>query len=417
VLRKISRLLLVPLFSSSVAKAGPTECFHNGENIGPFESVYIEIGLITCQDPVTKILQKEVKFKNWAVSFEKVYKGGSLQKETTFDAHQYQNKYHGWRKFYEEGILTREELFDHGKLIAQRSYFSDGSLKFASVTLLKDKTQKSLVEFDADGNLTDIKCSAAVIGPKQKKWCGLDGSESTVSIFAAGKPSKKLTFAGGKLTNYQRYYDGALSVSATIRSQNGLENDFYTDGKKKFEKRYNFNSQLDGIQRFYEHGFDKPVIEDLYAAGSWKESRIFHSTGQTKLHFVWNKISGHRRFGSYESFYDSGKLESKGDCYTDINKNWSVSFNAIPTFFKHGLTLTWDENGDLREKSSWKNGERDGITDYYYERAGIKRLIKSSYARGLNSSEKEFIESNKSWRPVAEREFSASGAIKKSKKI
>jgi hypothetical protein len=94
-----------------------------------------------------------------------------------------------------------------------------------------------------------------------------------------------------------------------------------------------------------------------------------------------------------------------------------VSFDAIPSFFRHGQTLTWDENGDLREKSSWKHGERDGMTDYYYERAGIRRLIKSSYAKGLNSTEKEFIESNKSWRPVAEREFSASGAIKKSKKI
>jgi antitoxin component YwqK of YwqJK toxin-antitoxin module len=359
------------------------------------------------------------------VLFEKVYKSGSLQKETAFDANQYHNKYHGWRKFYEYGFLTREELFEHGDLMAQRSYFADGSLKSASATLGTDPTQKSLVEFDEAGNLTNIKCSAAVIGPKQKKWCGLDGSESTVSIFSGGIPSKKLTFIGGKLTNYVRYHDDALTVSATIRShkdlhsrpQSGLQNDFYSDGKKKFEKRYNFVGQLDGIQRFYEHGFDKPVIEDLYEVGAWKESRIFYSTGQTKLHFVWNKISGRRRIGTYESFFESGKLESKGDCYNEVDKNWAVSFSAIPTFIKHGQTLSWDENGDLREKSSWRNGERNGITDYYYERAGVKRLIKSAYSKGVNSTEKEYVESSKGWRPVVEREFSASGAIKKAKKI
>lgn len=429
VLRKISRLLFVPLFSGSVAIAGPMECLHNGELIGPLESVYLERGTVTCQDPVTKIVLKEVKFKNWAVSLEKIYKAGSLQVETQFNASEKNNRYHGWRNFYNDGLLMREELFNHGELLLERSYFANGHLKFAAATSPNDKTEKSRVEFDEDGNLTNIICSQAVIGPKHRSWCGLDGSESNVSVFSGGKPSKKLTFVSGKLKTYEQSHDEALAISATgpiqdarkegrqDGGQNGLHNDFYTDGKKKFEKRYNLNGRLDGIQRFYEHGSDKQVIEDLYEAGSWKESRIFFSTGHTKLHFVWNKISGHRRSGTYESFYESGKLESKGECYNDDSKNWAVSFNAIPTFFKHGQTLTWDENGDLREKSYWKNGERDGTTDYYYGRAGIRRLIKSYYAKGLNSTEKEFIESNKSWRPVAEREFSASGAIKKSKKI
>jgi len=414
VLRITSRPILLTIFIAGQGLASPLECLHNGEVIGSNDYASVETGIVACQDPVTKIIVKETEFKNWMVIREKTFKDGTLHKETSFDGIPGQNKYHGWKNTFSEGVPVREELYEHGVPILQRVYFPDGSLKLATAALVNDKSQKSRVEFDRQGNLVAIQCSKAAIGPKQTKWCGLDGNESTVTVYVNGVQNKKLTFLDGHLKIYE-HLEGEEIASDVRQSKNqesfeSLQVENYSDGGKKFEKHFNLEGKLDGIQRFYAHGSEQFVIEDLYENGSWRESRIFYPNGRTKIHFVWEKIKSGKRFGTYRSFFSEGGLESKGDCYELVSKIWPVSFDALPTFLKHGVSLTWDEEGELREKSNWQDGERQGITEYYFTRSGKNRMTRATYKNGLSEKEMEFAAEERHWKPVSERQLNISKA-------
>lgn len=407
-LRLYSHLFLLVIFLACPVTASPVECLHNGEVIGTTDFASVEKGMVTCQDPVSKIILKETTYKNWMVVQEKVYKNGALQKETSYDGVPGQNKYHGWRNTFSDGQPTREELYEHGTPILQRIYHSNGKLKLITATLPNDKSQKSRVEFDENENLIAIQCSKAVTGPKQKKWCGLDGEESTVTVYANGKENRKLTFLDGHLKVYQQLEQQELA-SAQVASTNPsrpferLQVENYSDGRKKSEKRFNFAGRLDGIQRHYEHASEGLVIEELFDAGELKESRIFYPNGRTKQHFVWDKVIGDRRFGSYRSYFSDGALEAKGDCYDLAQKVWPTTFDAHPTFLKHGKTRNWDEDGELREISQWKDGERHGVSEYYLTRGGKMRMTKANYKNGISQSEQNYVESNGSWATAPEK--------------
>jgi antitoxin component YwqK of YwqJK toxin-antitoxin module len=416
VLRISSRLFLLAVFLAAPLEASPVECLHNGEVIGTSDFASVEAGTVSCQDPVSKIILKETLFKNWMVIQEKIYKNGALQKETSYDGVPGQNKYHGWKNTYSDGLPVREELYEHGTPVLQRVYFTNGNLKLATATLLKDKSQKSRVEFDDQGNLTAIHCSKAVIGPKQKKWCGLDGHESTVALYVNGLENRKLTFLDGHLKVYEQLEQNEMVVS---RSQPEAQKPFermqvdnYSDGRKKSEKRVNFAGRLDGLQRYYEHASEGLVIEELFDDGELRESRIFYPNGRTKHHFVWDKVIGEKRFGDYRSYFSNGAIESKGDCYELAQKVWPVTFDALPTFLKHGATKSWDEDGELREFAHWKDGDRHGVTEYYFTRAGKTRMTRAIYKNGESQTEQDFIASERSWSPLIERQLKISVAPK-----
>jgi antitoxin component YwqK of YwqJK toxin-antitoxin module len=392
------------------------ECLHNGEVIGTSDFASVEQGTVSCQDPVSKIILKETLFKNWMVIQEKIYKNGALQKETSYDGVPGQNKYHGWRNTYSDGLPIREELYEHGTPVLQRIYFTNGNLKLATATLIKDKSQKSRVEFDELGNLIALQCSKAVTGPKQKKWCGLDGHESTVALYANGLENRKLTFLDGHLKVYEQLEQNEMMVR---RSQpeakkpfERLQIDNYSDGRKKSEKRVNFAGRLDGLQRHYEHASEGLVIEELFEDGELIESRIFYPNGRTKHHFVWEKVRDHKRFGKYRSFFSSGALEGHGDCYELVHKVWPITFDALSTFLKHGISRHWDEDGEIREMSTWKDGDRHGATEYYFTRAGKTRMTRAIYKNGESKTEQDFIESQRSWSPLIENQLKISVAPK-----
>ncbi len=410
-----SRHLILGVFLASPVNAGPMECLHNGEVIGTSGFASVEDGLVTCQDPVTKIVIKETQFKNWMVIQDKVFRNGSLQKETSYDGTPGHNKYHGWRVTYSDGQVVKEELFEHGFLTLQRLYYPDGKLKLATATLASDKSQKSRVEFDRDGLLTAINCSRAIIGPKQTKWCGLDGQGSTVTVYANGVESKKLTFVDGHLKIYEHMDEQQIAISEPKRDATNFERvqtENYSDGRKKAEKRFSVDGKLDGIQRYFDRNSETIVFEELFENELLKESRIFYPNGRTKLQFVWGKNVGEKRFGSYRSFFGSGALESYGDCYELADKIWPATFDALPTFLKNGITRSWDEDGEIREKSAWKDGERHGVTEYYFTRAGKTRMTKATYKNGESQTEQDFIEIERTWKPVGERLLKVSTAPK-----
>jgi antitoxin component YwqK of YwqJK toxin-antitoxin module len=412
--------LLIFIMSTFFAKqihGKPVECLHDGNIIGTTDFASVEQGLVSCQDPVTKILLKETLFKKWMVVKEKFFKNGALHREIAYDGIPGQNKYHGWKISYTDGYPTREELYEHGFPILQRIYFPNGQLKLATATIASNKSQKTRVEFDDQGRLISLQCSKAITGPKQKKWCGLDGNPSTVTLYTNGKENRKLTFQDGHLKVYEQLTTTQDSPQAqNLKSKtkfNHLQVENYSDGRKKTERRINFNGNLDGVQRHYEHTSESLVIEELFENGRLAESRIFYPNGRTKLHFLWAKVAGKKRFGSYRTYFSDGALESRGECYELVQKNWPLTFDAFPTFLKHGSSRSWDEDGEIREESKWKDGERDGTSNYYFRRAGKTRMTRAAYKNGKSQGEQEFMEIDGNWKPFTEGQLQISMGQKK----
>lgn len=42
---------------------------------------------------------------------------------------------------------------------------------------------------------------------------------------------------------------------------------------------------------------------------------------------------------------------------------------------KHGLCEQWHENGQLFEKSNWKDGDRHGLWEWWYDNGQLKKRI------------------------------------------
>jgi hypothetical protein len=95
-----------------------------------------------------------------------------------------------------------------------------------------------------------------------------------------------------------------------------------------------------------------------------------------------------------------------------VHKVWPTTFDALSTFLKHGISRHWDEDGEIREMSTWKDGDRHGATEYYFTRAGKTRMTRAIYRNGESKTEQDFIASERSWKPLIERQLKISVAPK-----
>ena len=104
--------------------------------------------------------------------------------------------------------------------------------------------------------------------------------------------------------------------------------------------------------------------------------------GREKYHMYWD--DGHERYfrhGSYQSFYESGRVRSAGKYEHDVKVGvWTHWYENGQKQGEmdwvdgkpEGVVAEWYENGQLKNAGTWENGGRHGLSTWWYAN-GVKQ--------------------------------------------
>jgi len=135
------------------------------------------------------------------------------------------------------------------------------------------------------------------------------------------------------------------------------------------------------------HGFfkdDKPAGEmhRYFESGKLKALLNYKENGET---------------ASARLFYEDGNLAATGNFYNTLKDSiwtyysfYNKSVTASESYIKgarHGFTVSYYDNGDISEKTEWKNNKKSGIWEQYFPGNILK--LKASYSD--NKLEGEFV--------------------------
>ena len=396
--------------SAGYAKAQPLDCFFKNKSIGHDVTAYVRNGTVECKDPDTKKTVRIVEIKSSKIANEKRFEDGLIKSDISYDNDPKNNNYHGLCKFYEKGKLNKETLYNHGDALSEKTYFPSGKLQSHYMVSEKDKNQKSRIEFDEQGLLVGLECSPVIINEKQKSWCGFGAKTEVVSLYSHGKPFKTVTYQNGKqLSSEQVSQNGVkqkTKTAATATSE-GVETDYFENGKKRSEVRVNEAGQSHGAQRFFFKETENLAAEEIYDNGLIKETRVLYQNGKNKIHYKWRgKPVDKKLHGVFEEFYDDGKKESEGACYVKANQYWAGYYESYYTLVPNGEVKNWDRQGNLVLLERFKDGRREGVSEKYFYEAGKETCkMKIDYKDDTARRVQVFVNETGGWRLKEEASY------------
>ncbi len=323
-----------------------------------------------------------------------------------------------WKFYNKEGIKTMETKYNVGKREGKKSlynnngtlvykfnyesdervgeqieYFETGELK--KVYWFKDRTKEGF-ELIYDTMKTDVIDSVITYedgiklkdrdinnsspeGKKYGKW---------ILFHSTGNKSKEGVYSDGKKDGYFKYYDRHGHLLKVERFENGeiyvneegestldIRKTYYTNAAVKTEGGYKYN-EPEGIHlEFSEDGV--LVGAKIYEFGVLLGKGIVNEEGKKQ--------------GTWEEYYESGKLRAKGKYLNDNKyKKWKFYYESskleqVGYFDKKGrYDREWKwyfENYKLLREETYSKGRENGLM-IEYNRAG-EEITRGNYENGL----------------------------------
>ncbi len=243
-----------------------------------------------------------------------------------------------WTSYHPNGEVEMKGQYREGrKQDVWREYY-DNNREKSVVKYKDDKRIGMFVEFYSDGT---------------KKMEGEYG-ESKADINRSRKEG----------TWVEWYENGAKrrEVSYIKGRREGKSSEWYANGQKKLETTYAYSGRKESMfhgltTEWHENGQEK--YSGLYdmgrRMGEWKE---YNEEGIVMLKAYYDKA---KLSGRVTTFYPNGQKESEGEYkMTRIQK-------------KTGAWEEWYENGNVKFKGNFVNGERKGAIYEYYENGQLSR--------------------------------------------
>ena len=194
----------------------------------------------------------------------------------------------------------------------------------------------------------------------RRKRYGYTGGKATTSFYAE---------AGHDYLVMAKFFDNKTKwgpVVTDITTKNGLEKQYYPNGKLESERNWR-DSKQEGIAKwYYESG-------KLQAERNWKDGKqegianVYYESGKLEAE---TNFKDSKRDGIAKSYYESGKLEAETN-FKDGKRD--------------GIAKSYYESGKLQAERNWKDGKRDGIAKSYYESGKLQseRNFKDSKQEGI----------------------------------
>jgi len=371
-------IFLAAFVAALPAAAWGNSCAYNGK---PYDDRYPRpenfSGDYTCKTTTGKIVLREqyVNGLKDGPAIKYISASGEID-----ETHEYRRgKLHGVLRRYKNGKPYVEFAYVDGKQAGVQKRLEDGVVR--RVYFVDDKGRvEGDMSFNKQGQLTTIKCSKRPIGKQDAGWCGLDGKQSTVTLYTED----------GKLRATEQYLWGLA---------HGAFKKFNVAGTVAQEQQYAKGQPLQGGQREYDRQGKLLVKTDCDdKRSSCTETEFFEDgrqtgkqTGkQTRMVIVWKNGKTQQRTDYYQNgkpqetlvadgdrfviteYFDTGVIASKGTFILGDGWYWS-------RYVPDGVIETFDEAGKLERRRSYSKGRRQGRSEAFWERDGRRFREQSEY--------------------------------------
>lgn len=308
-------------------------------------------------------------------------KSGNVIDQGTY----HHGKYHGVRRRYgDDGIIRQEYAYSNGELQGVQKSYDDGIV--SRVYLMVPGASSPVVDFrlNKKSQLTTLSCGNQAIGKQDAEWCGLDGKQSTVTLYTDD----------GKVRATEQYLWGqrhGLSQKFNVSTGKVREEERYEHGKrvKDGEKVFDAAGELliktdcDDKRNncteteFFDGG------KDVKTVSGWKKGELDQRTQRYQNGKVRESMTtekDHKRIIRYD---DTGAKRSEGLYVMSDGWSWEP-------YVPDGAVEHWHD-GQLVMRARYVRGSREGVSEFFWVKDGAKVREESTYAKDRIVNQRFFI--------------------------
>jgi antitoxin component YwqK of YwqJK toxin-antitoxin module len=377
--RRCSRWLAVLALCALAphALAEVLDCDIAGQSVNPNNGATTagKTGLMRCVDRDSRVLALEEEWRDGrSVGVKRWYEQGRLKRE--YSVNDVGNRDGREREWNAQGQLVREGFQANSASVGlHRTWHDNGRLKSAAHWGEPGDERRSepwsRIDFNAQGQLTDLSCGPRPRLDDEAQRCGHQGKAVLTELFTErGQLAQRVTYERGQLLRQEQYWDDGkprfveerqgshriarqfsrdgVKRKETVREDGRrvLEQDFSDRGTLVNEKRWRADGELESESEWYLNGQPRQVTS---FENAMRVERMFHDNGKPSSEGRW-RMQGRGRdlpVGAHQSFDSTGRLRAE-TLFDDKGR---------PT-----RERTWDESGRaLSDDEVYEDGSRKAV--------------------------------------------------------
>jgi antitoxin component YwqK of YwqJK toxin-antitoxin module len=287
-------------------------------------------------------------------------------------------KRHGLiQRFDRNGKLQRENAYVDGKLQGLQKDYDEGHLSRV-YSVDADGLRDADFGFNAKGQLTQLTCGKRPVSGDDAAWCGLGGKRSTVSLYdETGRLRATEQYLWGQADGtFKRFHLKTGQVLSEARYEKGKE---VKDGERHFSADGALSSKTDCDEArssctetifFEDQKPQKPKLVTVYRGGKLERRTTYFQNGK-----VSQEVARQKDRFVISTSDDEGHVLRKGTYVEASGWSWAE-------WMPDGVVESFDGDGKLRVKETYKKGVLDGTRELYWTRDGHALKEVSEFAKG-----------------------------------
>ena len=276
--------------------------------------------------------------------------------------------------FYKNGKLSQKTNYKNGEMNGLYETYHENGLLMFQVHYINGKKEGVYKEYSSRGVL--IKHIDYSFNPDYR-WSH-EEEDGVFRRLGWGIDDYDYDYNKNTKTGIREGFDSNGQLVRKVHFDKGTEGitEFYEDGKLSKKGRYNLQGQYDGIWEYFEKSsrLDKKIhykdgqqgLYEFYEYGKLEQTGQFNSEG--KYDGIWKNFNTFNGSVLSEKCYQNNNLVEMSFCLNEDSKitNYSLS--------------TLKDDGLLEYRGTFRNGEKEGLWEYYYENGKLER--KGNYKNG-----------------------------------
>lgn len=301
-------------------------------------------GILKCYRPDGR-LQREQELRNGQYrGLDKRYDDDGSVSEREVNANG--NTEGRARERYANGQLKHEAIYENGAAVGlSKSWFPDGRIAALRFTGKAGGPTLALVEYNAQGQLTELRCGPRPLLEVDRQPCGFGAAATTALFDARGERRAELTLREGR-TLAAREFDRAGRLAS------GYE----TTADGRIERRYHENGQV-ALESVVAHDY-RIADTEWYMNGQVK-SKTTREPAERAAH------------ETVERFRDTGVIESRAELI-------GARRTHEQTFDERGAPkeeLFYDDEGALKRRRAFGAGGAVTVDEALYPDGSRKSIL------------------------------------------
>jgi antitoxin component YwqK of YwqJK toxin-antitoxin module len=384
---RLALALLLPV----IALASPTfaqvmDCDIAGQSVNPSNGSTTagKTGLMRCVDRSTRDLLREEELRDGRfVGVKRWYEKGQLRREHSVNERG--NRDGRFREWNAQGVLVREGFEANSQSVGlHRSWADDGRLN--SVAHWGDGGEAgegrrneawSRTDFNAQGQLTELRCGPQPRLDNEAALCGHQGKPSTIDLFTErGVLASRITHERGQRLRTDTFWDdGKPRSTDELNGTKRTTRQLARDGTKRREVVREDNRTV--IEQDYSERGTLVAEKRWSAAGLPEREAQWYLNGQLQREVLHEApaADGARAY-TEKGYRDDGRVAHEGRWVVPA-RGRALAFGAHKSYDENGrlrIESVYDERGRIKRERAWDETGKLLRDDEVFEDGSRKAL-------------------------------------------